>query len=209
MFIITAALYLLFLAKMSLTQTAVNDPGAKPKITSVNELSGKQLTGAWKFNRADSDNALEQIRHLYPSAENESEINDDQAELSALAVLLFPCESMSLAGDETRITITEKFKDLTQSRSFIPDGKRRSKKQASGLDFAVTAVLKTGFLTIETTSPRGFRLIETYELLPDAAGKLKGQVRLTDAAGKEMVALRRGYDRMVLDLFLGDEKEIQ
>ena len=61
-------------------------------------------------------------------------------------------------------------------------------------EVAVNALAKRNEITIETLSPRGNKMIETFELSDDSI-KLKVTIRISDSNFKELLTLQRVYDR--------------
>lgn len=163
------------------------------------------LNGAWKYKPDESDFTLEKTRKLFfplskSSAKNKKTIKQ-QAEISALAVFLFPPEVVVFENDKNELTISESFKDLEQTRTILPDGKFRPWRENSGIGLFLMATEDDFSLEIKTKSKGGNQLIESYKPLPGGE-KLQVIMRLLDASDKELVLLRRVYERTKPTQFL-------
>ncbi len=98
------------------------------------------------------------------------------------------------------------------TRTIRADGSAQTYELRPGITYAMTAFRKSGKIVIETVSPRGNRMIETYELVAAPAptgSKLSVTLRIEDAAAKEMLTLHRVYDRAATDIFPADGEEFQ
>ena len=102
-----------------------------------------------------------------------------------------------LIGGENEMTINEFYPDIVSTRTFITDGVTHI-SQANNADIAVSATREKNKLSIETLSPRGNQMIETFELSADGS-KLKIIIRITDSNFQELLTLHRTDDRAILD----------
>lgn len=179
----------------------------------TNLLIQKSVTGAWKINYEESDDIGMKIQSVLQSKMNISAStetqNSKQMELPPLSISLIHPETLVLAAtNNTELTINEGYKGFVQTRTIIADGKAHAYEMRAGVDYIVTANGKTDRLVVETQSPRGNLMIETYEITP-AANKLKVTVRIEDGSAHELLTLRRVYDRTLPDIFSGGGTEIQ
>ena len=171
--------------------------------------------GAWRLNPDESDDVMKKMQENFAGSNDASlQVKSDakQVESPALSVSLFPPETLSVAtGDapETEITINEGFKNMVLTRTIRADGSAQTYELRPGVNYAVTAFRKSGKIVIETVSPSGNRMIETYELTTAAptGSKLSVTMRIEDASAKEMLTLHRVYDRAATDIFPADGEE--
>lgn len=181
-------------------------------------LAANGFVGAWQLNRNESDDVLKKMREKFVELNDRSSLqtkneNAKQAESPALSISLFAPETLSVAtggAAGAEITINEGFNNVVLTRTVSADGNAQIYELRPGVNFAVSAFRNNDRIVIETVSPRGNRMIETYELVAASAGaKLTITVRIEDASAKEMLTLRRVYDRAATEIFLGDGAEIQ
>ena len=171
--------------------------------------------GAWRLNGNESDDVIKKMRERLAGLDNASalrmkETSAEQTESPSLSISLFPPETLSVATGGGEITINEGFSNVVLTRTVRADGNVQIYELRPGVNFAVTALRKNDKLVIETVSPRGNRMIETYELpAPSAGAKLSVTVRIEDASAKEMLTLHRVYDRSATDIFSGEGAEVQ
>ncbi len=178
----------------------------------ANILSEAKITGAWRVNYAESDDAIAKMRAMLQSksAMAAKKFDDKNDALPAMSVSILPPETIILAddGDENSITINENFSEIVFTRTVSTDGVKRFGDFQNGANFAIAAARKNGALKIETESPRGNRMIENYSLAADGK-KLIVVVRFEDAEAKEIFTLRRVYDRTLPDIFPIENEEMQ
>lgn len=203
----TAILSIFILMSASVTRPQNGEPP-----TEMSVLNGNKIIGAWQINYAESDDLLLKMQaflhnKLIESASGKTDAAGDR--LPLMSVSLVPPETLVLAGeDEKSITINEGFSEIVFTRTIITDGVKRSGELPDGADFSLTAAQRRGFLKLETASPRGNRMIETYALA--AAGKkLVVIVRFENEQAKEMFTLRRIYDRTFPAVFSSEAGEVQ
>lgn len=173
-------------------------------------VSGK-ITGAWRINYAESDNPLLKMQAVLQSKleQKTSEKTAEKEVLPTMSISLIAPETMILAGeDESSITLNEGFNEIVFTRMIATDGKARIGEFADGSRFLLTAVQKKDLLEIETVSPRGNKMIETYKLSGDGK-KLTVIIRVETPEGKELISLKRVYDRTILDVFSPDAEQLQ
>lgn len=170
---------------------------------SLGILTTNKITGAWRINYAESDNPLSKMQALLQNklsqSQNEKNISAKEEILPAMSVSLFPPGTLILAGDEKSITVNEAFSEVVFTRTVLTDGKLHTGELRNGSNFSLTASKKSDFLKIETVSPRGNKMIETFEL-SNGGKRLIEILRFEDNASKEIITLRRVYDRKILDL---------
>ena len=161
------------------------------------------ITGAWRFNAAESDDVLTKIGELLKGREEDAPTDKKsdakQPELPAVSISLFAPDALILAnGDADEMTINEIFKSVIQTRTVSVDGTLREYEIIPGANLAITATRKTDGLTIETVSPRGNKMTETFRLATGGA-KLIVIVRVEHLRTREVLNLRRVYDRAPAD----------
>lgn len=174
----------------------------------TNLLANASVTGAWRINYAESDNTLVKAQALLKNqiAQN-ADVQKAQTQ-PTISMSLFPPETLVLVNEnENAITINEGYNNVILTRTVLTSGKTQV-GEIEGGNFWVTAKQDKERLSVETVSPRGNILTETFEIL-DQGRKLNVTVRIEDAAHKEMVTLKRVYDRAILDLFDRNSTEIQ
>lgn len=172
-------------------QIASGETSALPIFTTLNAVDG-----AWQINPGESDDVMQKLQGLLTAASGIEKVNAQQSPLPMLSISLFPPETLVVAsGDRNETTINEGFQDVVQTRTFQSDGAARMYELRQGASISVTAFEKNNLLTIETVSPRGNRMIETYELA-NGGHKLKVMIRIESPASQELLTLHRVYDRL-------------
>ena len=161
------------------------------------------VVGAWRFNAAESDDVLTKIGELLKGrdvAPTEEKSDAKQFEQPAVSISLFAPDALILAnGDADEMTINEIFKSVIETRTVSVDGTLREYEIYPGAKLAITAIRKTDGLSIETVSPRGNKMTETFRLAPGGA-KLIVVVRVEHPSTREVLNLRRVYDREPTDI---------
>ncbi|MCD9187771.1 MAG: hypothetical protein LUM44_15225 [Pyrinomonadaceae bacterium] len=199
---------LIFLAFVATFQTKAQTAKADELNLPSNLLANAGVTGAWRINYAESDNTLVKAQSLLKNqlAQNaEVQKNNMQPTIS---ISLFPPETLVLANEnENAMTINEGYSNVILTRTILTNGKTQIGKIEGG-NFLVSASRSKDRLAVETVSPRGNILTETFEIT-DQGRKLNVVVRIEDATHKEMITLMRVYDRTILELFDGVSTEIQ
>lgn len=173
-------------------------------------VSGK-ITGAWRVNYAESDNPLLKMQSVLQSRleQTPSEKTAKEESLPTMSISLVAPETLVLAGEsEDAITINEGFNEIVFTRTIATDGKARIGELSDGSRFLLTAVQKKESLEIETVSPRGNKMIETYRLSNEGK-KLTVTIRVETPEAKKLITLKRVYDRTTLDVFPADAELIQ
>ena len=172
---------------------------------------GRTISGAWRINYAESDNPLLKTQSILQSKleQNQSEKPVKEETAPALSISLVAPETLILAGeDEKSVTINEGYNEILFTRTVLTDAKARIGELADGTRFLLTAAQEKGSLKVETVSPRGNKMTEIYQLSGDAK-KLTVTVRVETPEAKELMTLKRVYDRTVLDVFSADSEQIQ
>lgn len=173
-------------------------------------ISGK-ISGAWRINYAESDNPLLKTQSILQSKleQNQSEKPVKEETAPALSISLVAPETLILAGeDEKSVTINEGYNEILFTRTILTDAKARIGELADGTRFLLTAAQEKGSLKVETVSPRGNKMTEIYQLSGDAK-KLTVTVRVETPEAKELITLKRVYDRTIIDVFSADSEQIQ
>ncbi len=162
------------------------------------------IAGAWHFNVAESDDVLTKIGELLKSrdaAPIDEKSDAKQSEQPAVSISIFAPDALILSdGDADQITINEIFKSLIETRTVSVDGALREYEIYPGAKLAITATGKTDGLTIETVSPRGNKMTETFRLASGGA-KLIVVVRVERPGTREVLNLRRVYEREQADTY--------
>lgn len=173
-------------------------------------ISGK-ITGAWRINYAESDNPLLKMQAILQSRldQDSSEKTVKEEALPTLSISLVAPETLILAGeDEKSITINEGFNEIVFTRTILTDGKARIGELSDGTRFLLTAAQEKDSLKVETVSPRGNKMIETYQLSNEGK-KLTVTLRVETPESKELITLKRVYDRTTIDVFPANAEQIQ
>lgn len=173
-------------------------------------ISGK-ITGAWRINYAESDNPLLKMQALLQNKldQNSAEKTVKEETAPTLSISLVAPETLILAGeDEKSMTINEGYNELIFTRTVLTDAKAHVGELSDGTRFLLTAAQEKDSLKVETVSPRGNKMTETYRLSGDGK-KLTVIVRVETPESKELITLRRVYDRTILDVFSTDAEQIQ
>lgn len=195
-----------FLNGAAAAQSAINDNSGK-----LRALAGNGIDGAWQLNIAESDDPLEKMQELIQNiagASNSAE-NSNVKQLPPLSTSLFHPGTLTLAGSgKDQITINEGFQEVVQTRSILADGKTHSFELSPGANYTVTARRDDRILTVETISPRGNKMIETYEV-ESGGQKLKATIRIENTQARELITLHRTYNRTIIDIFSGDNGVVQ
>lgn len=177
-------------------------------VATANLWANASVTGAWRINYAESDNTLVKAQALL---KNQLAQNADAQKVETqptISISLFPPETLVLANENKEaITINEGYNNVILTRTILTNGKTQI-GEIEGGNFLVTAKQSKDRLSVETVSPRGNILTETFEII-DQGRKLNVTVRIEDAAHKELITLKRVYDRTILDLFDRVSTEIQ
>lgn len=178
---------------------------------SLSFLAGNKITGAWRVNYAESDDPILKMRRFLQNklASSAGEKNGDAKDDARTSVSLVPPETLVLAGDDDQsITINENFGEILFTRTFSTDGKMRGGELPDGTIFSAAATQNDNSLKVEIVSPRGNKMSETYALFGDGK-KLIVTVRFETAQTKELLTLRRVYDRAIPDVSADGAEQIQ
>lgn len=170
-------------------------------------LAINKITGAWRVNYAESDNPILKMQTILQSKLGQP-TNEKEENLPTMSVSLIAPENLILAGDEDSITINEGFDEIVFTRTISTNGKQRIGELSDGARFSLKAERERNYLQIETISPRGNKMFETYAL-SDKGKKLIVTLRFETPEAKEIMTLRRVYDRTILDLFQNETKDFQ
>jgi len=174
-------------------------------------LSAGKIIGAWRINYAESDNPLLKMQAMLQNRldQNPSEKTAKEETMPSLSISLVAPETLILAGeDEKSMTINEGYNELVFTRTVLTDAKARIGELSDGTRFLLTAAQEKDSLKVETVSPRGNKMIENYRLSGDGK-KLTVTVRVETPESKELIILRRVYDRTILDVFSSESEQIQ
>ena len=168
----------------------------------LGQLTGNSVEGVWDLNINESDDLIKKIQTLIQKtfALSEKGESAEQTEIPGVSISIFPPERLVLAGGENEMTINEFYPDVISTRTLINDGQTRSFQAENNFYIAVSAKKEENKLLIETLSPRGNRMKETFELFADGS-KLKVSIQISDSNFKELLTLQRIYDRAILDDF--------
>lgn len=178
---------------------------------SFDDLSGAKITGAWRINYAESENPLLKMQAILQNKFEQNQNGNAAKEetLPTLSVSLVAPETLILAGDDEKsITVNEGFSEIVFTRTILTDGKSRIGELSDGSRFLLAATQEKKSLKIETVSPRGNKMIEIYAVSNEGK-KLVVTVRVETPEAKELITLRRVYDRTILDIFPAEKEEIQ
>lgn len=196
---------LTFSASVLVAQIAVEEKAAPP-----DSLFPKSIIGTWRLNDIESDDVIAKMADMLQRKNNV--MNDEmdeakQAEMPALSISLFPADMLMLVTDsDADITINEFFRDVIKTRMVLTDGNRREFSLARGAKFSVTATRTNDKLSVETISPRGNIVIETFAL-SEGGSKLIVILVIEDSGLQQLLTLRRVYDRALVNISVEDEIE--
>jgi hypothetical protein len=191
----------------ALSQTIAANSSVSRNSNILKAELNKNIGGIWRINYDESDNPLEKIqRTIEQKGSLEPESGEEKGSLPTVSISLFPPEMLSLEIGEGTL-INEELKGITQTRLVYTDGVKRSVNLGAGANIAVTAAFTGNELKIETVSPRGNKMTETYAL--SASGdKLRVALQIDSPDDKELIVLNRVYNRVVENPF-ADNGEIQ
>lgn len=160
------------------------------------------ITGAWRLNTAESDDVLTKISELLKHRNDAPTKEPDHAKLAEqppVSISLFAPDALILSnGDSGEMTINEIFRSVIETRTVIVDGTLREYEIYLGAKVSITASGKIDGLTVETVSPRGNKMTETFRLASGGA-KLIVVVRVERLRTGEVLNLRRVYNREPAD----------
>lgn len=163
----------------------------------INRLVGDSVEGVWNLNIYESDDPVRKMVSLIQKSL--SKTNETvQNEVPGMSISIFPPERLVLAGGENEMTINEFYSNVISTRTIKPDGQSRLYQAENNAQAIVKAGGQRKLLLIETLSPRGNRMKETFEL-SGSGGKLKVLIQISDPNSKELLTLQRVYDRAGLD----------
>ncbi len=163
----------------------------------INRLVGDSVEGVWNLNIYESDDPVRKMVSLIQKSL--SKTNETvQNEVPGMSISIFPPERLVLAGGENEMTINEFYSNVISTRTINPDGQSRLYQAENNAQAIVKAGGQRKLLLIETLSPRGNRMKETFEL-SGSGGKLKVLIQISDPNSKELLTLQRVYDRAGLD----------
>lgn len=178
------------------------------KTSAVNLFANASVAGAWRINYAESDNTLLKMQSLLRNQLAQNAAVPKNETQPTLTISLFPPETLVLANENERsMTINEGFNNMILTRTVLTNGKGQIAAIEGG-KLLVTATQSKDKLSVETVSPRGNILKETFEITNDGR-KLNVTVRVEDSANREMITLKRVYDRTTLEIFDVVSTEIQ
>ena len=156
------------------------------------------IAGAWHFNVAESDDVLTKIGELVKgrdAAPIDEKSDAKQSEQPAISISIFAPDALILSnGDADEMTINEIFKSVIETRTVSIDGALREYEIVPGAKLAITATGKTDGFTVETISPRGNKMTETF-WLASGGEKMIVVVRIEHPGTSEVLNLRRVYNR--------------
>ena len=169
----------------------------------LGQLTGNSVEGVWDLNINESDDLIKKIQTLIQKSFALSEKGEsaEPTKIPGVSISIFPPERLVLAGGENEMTINEFYPDVISTRTFINDGLTRTYQAENNFYITVSARKENNKLLIETLSPRGNRMKETFEIFADGS-KLKVLIQISDSNFQEVLTLQRIYDRAILDDFL-------
>lgn len=165
------------------------------------QFAGISVEGVWNLNIVESDDPIRIVENLIKKSFSNAGKTGlaEKSEKPGISISIFPPERLVLADGGNEMTINEFYTDVVLTRTFITDGQTHI-YHVSDADIAVNAIREMKKLSITTLSPRGNRMIETFDLSADGS-KLKVTVRILDSNFQESLILHRIYDRAILDDF--------
>ena len=166
----------------------------------LNQLAGNSIEGVWRLNAEESDDVIRKIQTLLPKLISSSNAmtGTNQEEIPTVSISLFPPEELVLVKGKNVFTINETFQSIILTRTLATDGVNRIYQAGSGVNISAKAKTDGNILSMETTSPRGNLMSETFELLANG-DKLKVTIKIVDSIFQEILSLEHIYDRAILD----------
>lgn len=197
----------IFLAFVSAVQTQAQTAKASELNLPSNLWANAGITGAWRINYAESDNTVLKMQTLLQKQLAESAEAKKTETKPTISISLFPPETLVLVNEnENQLTINEGFANVVLTRTVFTNGKTLI-GNIEGESFYISANKTKDSLKVETISPTGNRMTETYKISEDGK-KMLETLRIEDGANKEIITLKRVYDRTILDVFDGFSNEI-
>lgn len=168
----------------------------------LDQLTGNSVEGVWDLNINESDDLIKKIQTLIQKtfALSEKGESAEQTKIPGVSISIFPPERLVLAGGENEMTINEFYPDVISTRTMKTEGQTQMYQAENNFYITVRARKEENKLLIETLSPRGNRMKETFEFFADGS-KLKVSIQIFDLNFKELLTLQRIYDRAILDDF--------
>lgn len=162
--------------------------------------AGNSVEGFWQLNIDESDDPKRIIQTLIQKSNkfSDKDILEEQNEPPGISISILPPERLVLAGGEDEFTINEFYPDHIFTRTFPTDGLPHIYQSNNGGGMVVNASGEKSKLSIDTLSPRGNNMTETFELSADAS-KLKITIQISDSNLQELLTLQRIYDRAISD----------
>jgi len=181
------------------------------------------LSGRWAYNKALSDDAREKMREAGESGGYRGgpggggmggpggggmggagggggmggrgggrtgpplDAGGDDESREAMHALVEPAEELTITATEAEIVIAELY---GTTRNLHPNGKPYKTDNGTA---EIKALWNEGKLVVEKKNPRGGKLVETWELVPDGS-RILLNVKLDGGFGPAL-ALKRVYDR--------------
>lgn len=170
-------------------------------------LTPTDVTGFWRLNVAESDDPIQKMNEFIRAAST-APVSEKSKNLPPMTESIFHPDGLVVVAGNGDVTINEVFKDVVETRSIYTDGVTRTFAVTAGANYSITAKRSSGVLVVETVSPRGNKMTETYEITAKGR-KLSTAMRIDDTAGREVITIHRVYDRAVADFLGGDDGEMQ
>ncbi|HQU86582.1 MAG TPA: hypothetical protein PKY59_25850, partial [Pyrinomonadaceae bacterium] len=154
----------IFLAFVSAVQTQAQTAKASELNLPSNLWANAGITGAWRINYAESDNTVLKMQTLLQKQLAESAEAKKTETKPTISISLFPPETLVLVNEnENQLTINEGFANVVLTRTVFTNGKTLI-GNIEGESFYISANKTKDSLKVETISPTGNRMTETYKI---------------------------------------------
>lgn len=152
----------------------------------LNLWANASVAGVWRINYAESENALVKVQTLLKNQLDQAAAAQNTENKPTITISLFPPETLVLADENDKaMTTNEGFNNVILTRTVLMNGKAQI-GEIEGGNFIITAKQIKNQWLVETVSPRGNILTETFELRNEGR-KLNVTVKVEDAAHKELI----------------------
>lgn len=166
----------------------------------MNQLLGDSVEGVWNLNIYESDDPVRKIQSLIQRAlaSPEREESAEQTVIPRVSISIFPPERLVVERGGNEMTINEFYPNEISTRTMKTDGQTHMYPAGNNFYIAVNVSREGQKMLVETHSPSGNQMVETFELSADGS-KLKVTVQISDSNVRELLSLQRIYDRPISD----------
>ncbi len=195
---LSAILLFLALSVFSIN-TAAQTSGYKQNEL-MNQLLGDSVEGVWELNIYESDDPIRKIQTLIERslAMPENEVSAKLVEIPKVSISIFPPERLVVERGGNEMTINEFYPYEITTRTMKSDGQTHMYPAGNNFYIAVSVRRQGKKMLVETHSPSGNQMVETFELSADGS-KLKVTIEISEPNVKDLFTLQRIYDRVNSD----------